>query len=55
MASSDLKELLRVSHRILVFRKGRIFREFNDGVVKQEDLLMAASGIRENAAEKEAT
>ena len=55
VVSSDLKELLRVSHRILVFRKGRIFREFNDGVVKQEDLLMAASGIRENAAEKEAT
>ena len=55
VVSSDLQELLRVSHRILVFRKGRIFREFREGIVKQEDILMAASGIREQTAEKEAT
>jgi ribose transport system ATP-binding protein len=45
LVSSDLQELLRVSQRILVFRKGRIFKEFNSGVITQEDILMAASGI----------
>jgi ribose transport system ATP-binding protein len=45
VVSSDLQELLRVSTRILVFRKGRIFREFNEGMVTQEDILKAASGI----------
>ena len=45
VVSSDLQELLRVSTRILVFRKGRIFKEFSEGVVTQEDILKAASGI----------
>lgn len=50
LVSSDLQELLRVSQRILVFRKGHIFKEFNEGVITQEDILMAASGI--NAEEE---
>ena len=45
VVSSDLQELLRISNRILVFRKGRIFKEFNEGMVTQEDILKAASGI----------
>jgi ribose transport system ATP-binding protein len=45
VVSSDLQELLRVSTRILVFRKGLIFQEFNEGMVTQEDILKAASGI----------
>ena len=45
VVSSDLQELLRVSTRILVMRKGRIFREFNEGFITQEDVLAAASGI----------
>jgi ribose transport system ATP-binding protein len=45
VVSSDLQELLRVSTRILVFRKGRIFKEFSEGMVTQEDILKAASGI----------
>ena len=45
VVSSDLQELLRVSTRILVMRKGRIFREFCEGTVTQEDILTAASGI----------
>jgi ribose transport system ATP-binding protein len=45
VVSSDLQELLRVSTRILVFRKGQIFKEFNEGTVTQEDILKAASGI----------
>ena len=53
VVSSDLQELLRVSHRILVFRKGRIFREFHDGVIRQENILMAASGIDDSQAKGE--
>jgi ribose transport system ATP-binding protein len=49
VVSSDLQELLRVSSRILVFRKGRIFKEFNTGVVTQADVLKAASGITDEA------
>ena len=48
LVSSDLQELLRVSHRILVFRKGKLFKEFNNGVATQEDILMASSGIIES-------
>ena len=49
LVSSDLQELLRISSRILVFRKGRIFQEFNEGIVTQEDILKAASGISNQA------
>ena len=51
LVSSDLQELLRISHRILVMRKGRLSAEFRDGTVTQEDLLLALSGLaRERAA-----
>lgn len=52
VVSSDLKELLRVSHRIIVLRNGRIIKEFNDGFVSQEDVLKAASGITREEAEQ---
>ena len=52
VVSSDLQELLRVSHRILVMRKGRIFKEFSEGVVTQEDVLAAASGIENEGGVK---
>ena len=45
IVSSDLKELLRVSHRIIVLRQGMIVKEFKEGTVSQEDVLKAASGI----------
>lgn len=45
MVSSDLQELLRVSQRIIVMRKGEIFTEFSSGKITQEDILMAESGI----------
>jgi ribose transport system ATP-binding protein len=51
LVSSDLPELLRISHRILVMRKGRIFREFSEGSVSQEDVLKAASGIQDREIE----
>jgi len=50
LVSSDLPELLRVSHRILILRQGRLFAEFRRGVVTQEDLLRAISGIESGAA-----
>ena len=45
MVSSDLQEVVRVSQRIIVMRKGEIFKEFNSGTVTQEEILMAESGI----------
>ncbi len=45
LVSSDLQELLRVSERILVLRKGKIVKEFTEGTVTQSDILEAASGI----------
>ncbi|MCI8598047.1 MAG: sugar ABC transporter ATP-binding protein [Lachnospiraceae bacterium] len=45
LVSSDLQELVRVSHRILVMRKGKIVKELAEGTVTQADILEAASGI----------
>ena len=47
LVSSDLPELTRLSHRILVLRRGRIVREFDEGEVTEEDVLRASSGIVE--------
>jgi len=47
LVSSDLQELLRLSDRILVMRKGRIVKEFSAGTVTQADILEAASGLME--------
>lgn len=51
MVSSDLQELVRVSTRIVVMRKGRIFTEFRSGQVTQDDILMAESGILRKGAQ----
>ena len=45
MVSSDIAEVLRVAHRILVMREGKIVKEFHTGIVTQEDILMASSGF----------
>lgn len=45
LVSSDLPELVKVSDRILVLRDGRVFREFNDGAVTEEDVLQASQGL----------
>ncbi len=47
VVSSDLPELTRLSDRIIVLRKGQIIKEFTEGVVTEEDVLRAASGIVE--------
>lgn len=51
MVSSDLAEVLRVAHRIIVMREGKIAKEFTTGVVTQEDILMASSGFAEEGVE----
>jgi ribose transport system ATP-binding protein len=45
LVSSDLQELIRLSTRIFVMRKGVIAAEFNQGTVTQDDVLSAASGL----------
>lgn len=49
--SSDLPELTRLSDRIIVLRKGRIIKEFTQGVVTEEQVLRAASGIVEGGVQ----
>jgi len=51
LVSSDLPELTRLSDRVLVLRKGRIFHEFKACVLTGEMILRAASGILEEAHE----
>lgn len=45
IVSSDLPELRRLSDRIIVLRNGRIVKEFTEGIVTEEDVLRASSGI----------
>lgn len=45
LVSSDIAEVLRVAHRIIVMREGKIIKEFKDGVATQEDILLASSGF----------
>jgi ribose transport system ATP-binding protein len=49
LVSSDLPELTRLADRIIVLRKGRIVKEFHEGIVTEEDVLLASSGIVEGA------
>ncbi len=44
MASSDLEEVLAVSDRILVFRKGRVAAEIDHASATPERLMSAATG-----------
>ncbi len=47
LVSSDLQELIRVSHRILVLRKGDIVKEFKNVEVTQSKVLSAGQGLSE--------
>ena len=53
LVSSDIQEIMKVSHRILVITKGAIFKEFNNGRITEEDLMMAEFGISEEVKENE--
>ncbi len=47
VVTSDLQELIRVSHRILVMRKGDIVKEFKNVEVTQSKVLAAGQGVAE--------
>ena len=47
VVTSDLQELLRVSHRIIVMRKGDIVKEFKNVEVTQAMVLSAGQGVKE--------
>lgn len=47
LVSSDLKELIQVSDRIIVLHEGTVFREFSKEEATQEKILLAASGVEE--------
>lgn len=49
VVTSDLQELLTVSHRILVMRKGNIVKEFKNVEVTQSIVLSASQGLKEEA------
>ena len=49
VVTSDLQELLRVSHRIIVMRKGDIVKEFKNVEVTQAMVLSAGQGVEEEA------
>ena len=49
VVTSDLQELLRVSHRIIVMRKGDIVKEFKNVEVTQSKVLSAGQGVEEEA------
>jgi ribose transport system ATP-binding protein len=52
LVSSDLPELVRLSDRVLVLRKGKIVKEFTECVVTGEKILRAASGILDDGEAK---
>lgn len=46
VASSDLPEVLRLAHRILVLRDGRIVRELDGRVATEAEIVTIATGAR---------
>ncbi len=45
VVSSDLQELVRISHRVIVMRGGRITTQLKGDKITQNDILAAASGL----------
>lgn len=54
LASSDMTELLGLSDRVLVFRKGVIVAELDRREANQETVLAFAAGLRSTQGKKEA-
>jgi ABC-type sugar transport system ATPase subunit len=44
LISSELEELMGLAHRVLVFRKGRVVAEFEEGAADREAIIAAAFG-----------
>jgi len=49
LASSDMPELINLSHRVLVIREGRIMGELKKNELEQEAILRLAMGRSSNA------
>lgn len=45
MVSSELLEVLQMSHRVLVMREGRIVAEYDRGEATEEEVIKVASGL----------
>ena len=45
MVSSDMRELIELSHRIIVMRNGRIAGELSGSEISEEAVLRLASGL----------
>ncbi len=45
MVSSELQEIIQLSHRILVMREGRIVAEFGRDEATEEGIIGKASGL----------
>ena len=45
MVSSDMRELIELSHRVLVMRNGRIMGELSGKEISEEAILRLASGL----------
>jgi ABC-type sugar transport system ATPase subunit len=44
LISSELEELMGLAHRVLVFRKGRVVAEFEEGAADRQAIIAAAFG-----------
>lgn len=51
IVSSELLELLGLSHRILVMRGGRVQAELDGATATEESIMLAATGIHDGAAQ----
>ncbi len=52
LISSDLPEVLGMSDRVLVMRRGRIVTELKRETMTQENVLLAASGLHDQSQKK---
>ena len=49
MISSDMEEVLGMSDRIVVFHEGTVSGEINKNEFSQNNVMMLASGVKEEA------
>ena len=53
LASSDLPEVLRLAHRIVVLRQGRVVAELDGRTGTEEEIVALATGAARSAARTE--